>query len=89
MVKCFNTAGYENMLDPTYQGEGIDMFMAGDADDAKTIARQLALDIGFKNCYDFGKVDRVSLLEQLAFSWINLAIMQGERRNIAFKLVKR
>jgi predicted dinucleotide-binding enzyme len=89
VVKCFNTTGYENMLDPTYQGEGIDMFMAGDADDAKTIARQLALDIGFKNCYDFGKADKVPLLEQLAFSWINLAIMQGEGRNIAFKLVKR
>ena len=41
------------------------------------------------NCYDFGGSDRVELLEKFAFSWINLAIMQGVGRNMAFKVVKR
>jgi hypothetical protein len=31
----------------------------------------------------------VELLEQFALSWINLAIMQGRGRNMAFRLVRR
>lgn len=77
------------MLNPEYQGEKIDMFMAGDSDKAKQIARQLALDAGFGTCWDFGKADKVALLEQFALSWINLAIMQGHGRNLAFKVVRR
>lgn len=89
VVKCFNTTGFENILDPVYQGEGIDMFMAGDSERAKAIARQLALDAGFASCLDFGKADKVELLEKFALSWINLAIFQGHGRNIAFKVLRR
>lgn len=89
VVKCFNSTGFENMLDPKYGDDGIDMFMAGDSEIAKDIAVQLALDGGFENCYDFGKADKVALLEQFALSWINLAIFQGMGRNIAFRLVRR
>lgn len=89
LVKCFNTTGFENMLNPVYQGEGIDMFMAGDNAIAKDVAVQLALDCGFENCYDFGKADKVVLLEKFALAWINLAIMQGQGRDIAFRLVRR
>jgi predicted dinucleotide-binding enzyme len=89
VVKCFNTTGFENMLNPVYNGQAIDMFMAGDSETAKDVAVQLALDCGFENCYDFGKSDKVELLEKLALSWINLAIMQGLGRNIAFRVVKR
>lgn len=89
VVKCFNTTGFENMLNPVYNGEGVDMFMAGDSDEAKTVARQLALDCGFATCVDFGKADKVELLEKFALSWINLAIMQGHGRGMAFKIVRR
>lgn len=89
IVKCFNTTGFENMLDPIYDGEGIDMFMAGDSEKAKEIAKKLALDCGFASCIDFGKADKVELLEKFALSWINLAIMQGYGRDMAFKLIRR
>jgi hypothetical protein len=89
VVKCFNTTGFENMLNPVYGGEGIDMFMAGDSDKAKAVARQLALDCGFGSCIDFGKSDKVELLEKFALSWINLAIMQGLGRDMSFRVVKR
>lgn len=89
VVKCFNTTGFENMLNPIYSGEAIDMFMAGDSEKAKTVATQLALDAGFGSCIDFGKSDKVELLEKFALSWINLAIMQGHGRNMAFKVVRR
>jgi hypothetical protein len=89
VVKCFNSTGFENMLNPTYHGEGIDMFAAGDSVKAKQVAEQLAKDLGFATCYDFGGDDKVELLEKFALSWINLAIMQGHGRNLAFKLVRR
>jgi 8-hydroxy-5-deazaflavin:NADPH oxidoreductase len=88
IVKCFNSTGFENMLNPNFQGSGIDMFCAGDNQEAKKIAKRLSLDIGFANCYDFGGDDKVELLEKLAMCWINLAIIQGHGRNLAFKLLK-
>ncbi len=89
VVKCFNSTGFENMKNPVYAGEGIDMFAAGNSKKAKEIASTLAKDAGFAECYDFGGDDKVELLEQFAFCWINLAIMQGHGRDLAFKLIKR
>ena len=89
VVKCFNSTGFENILNPIYHNEPIDMFMAGDSAKAKEIATELAIDAGFGACIDFGKSDKVELLEKFAFSWINLAIMQGQGRNMAFKIIKR
>lgn len=39
-------------------------------------------------CINFGKADKVELLEKFAISWMNLAILQGQGRNIAFKLLR-
>ncbi len=89
VVKCFNSTGFENMKMPVYHNIGIDMFAAGDSKLAKQVAEKLALEIGFGACYDFGGDDKVELLEKFALSWINLAIMQGHGRNLAFKLLKR
>jgi len=89
VVKCFNTTGYENMLNPIYGDQGIDMFMAGNSDAAKATARQLAIDIGFADCYDLGGTDAIGLLEQLAMCWIKLAMGSGYGRAIGFKIVRR
>ena len=89
VVKCFNTTGFENMANPNYGAMSIDMFMAGNDAKAKEIAKNLALDAGFAQCYDFGDDSKVELLEQMALGWINLAVMQGMGRDIAFKVLKR
>ena len=89
VVKCFNTTGFNNMLDPNYGDIAIDAFMAGDSVRGKNAARQLALDAGFTECYDVGGNDRFQLMEQFAFFWINLAMFQGQGREIGFKLLKR
>lgn len=96
IVKCFNSTGFENMLNPVYEVQepaphkvAIDMFVAGDSSKGKEIAKKLAIDLGFGTCYDFGGDDKVELLEKLAISWINLAIIQGHGRNLAFKVIKR
>ncbi|HEX2898450.1 MAG TPA: NAD(P)-binding domain-containing protein [Bacteroidia bacterium] len=88
-MKCFNTTGFENMQNPFYNNVAIDLFMAGSSLRGKQVVRELALSAGFGECYDFGGDDKVALQEQFAMAWINLAIMQGHGRNIAFKLLKR
>lgn len=89
IVKCFNTTGFENMYNPVYDGNGIDMFTAGNSTEGKDIAAKLSKEIGFENCYDFGGNDKFDLIEQLAMCWINLAIMQKMGRDIAVKIIKR
>ncbi len=89
IVKCFNTTGFENMLDTKYGDVKIDMFIAGDSAKGKEITRMLSDDIEYENCYDFVVNDKFELIEQFAMCWINFAIMQGLGRNIAFKILKR
>lgn len=89
VVKCFNSTGFNIMANPNFNNTAADMFMAGNSTRGKSVARTLAIDAGFAECYDFGGDDRIPLLEQFALSWINLAMMQGYGREIAFKLMKR
>lgn len=89
VVKCFNTTGFNNMKDPIYQGVAIDMFTCGESIRGKALAMQLSRDAGFAACYDIGGNDKFQLMEQFAWFWINLAMIQGLGRDIAFKLLKR
>ncbi|QSE97066.1 NADPH-dependent F420 reductase [Fulvivirga lutea] len=89
VVKCFNTTGFNNMEDTNYGDSNADMFVAGNSVQGKKVAEQLALDAGFAACYDVGGNDKFQLMEQFAWFWINLAMFQGQGREIAFKLLKR
>jgi predicted dinucleotide-binding enzyme len=89
VVKCFNTTGFENMMNPSYDTMNADMFVAGDSERGKKVAVALAKGIGFEEVWDMGGNDKFTLMEQLAMVWINLAIMQGNGRGIAMKLLKR
>lgn len=89
VVKCFNTTGYNNMVNPKYQDVAIDLFTCSDSSRGKEVAIQLAKDAGFAECYDIGGNDKFDLMEQFAWFWINLAMVQGQGREIGFKLLKR
>ncbi len=89
VVKCFNTTGFNNMVNPRYGDMALDLFVAGDSTKGKTIATQLAKDAGFAACYDIGGNDKFELMEQFAWFWINLAMFQKQGRDIGFKLLKR
>lgn len=89
VVKCFNTTGFNNMADPAYGDQALDLFVAGDSERGKTAAIALAKDAGFAECYDIGGNDRFEMMEQFAWFWINLAMVKGQGRDIGFKLLKR
>lgn len=69
--------------------EAGDIFFAGNSKKAKATAMLVANSLGFKNTYDFGDVDTVPLLEDMARCWYNLAIKQNLGKSIMFKIVKR
>jgi hypothetical protein len=89
VVKCFNTTGFNNMQNTVYGNLSLDMFVAGDSEKGKKVAIELSKDGGFAECYSVGGNDKFDLMEQFAFFWINLAMMQGQGREIGFKLLKR
>ncbi|MBK8701996.1 MAG: NAD(P)-binding domain-containing protein [Saprospiraceae bacterium] len=89
VVKCFNTTGFNNMENPNYGDTALDLFVAGNSETGKAVAIQLAKDAGFAKCYPIGGNDKFELMEQFAFFWINLAMFQGQGRDIGFKLLKR
>ena len=89
VVKCFNTTGFNNMENPNYGGMALDLFVTGDSEKGKAGAIQLAVDAGFGACYPVGGNDKFEMMEQFAWFWINLAMFQGQGREIGFKLLKR
>lgn len=89
VVKCFNTTGFNNMQNPIYGDMALDLFVAGDSEKGKQAAIQLAKDAGFADCLNIGGNDKFELMEQFAWFWINLAMFQGQGREIGFKLLRR
>ena len=89
VVKCFNSTGFNNMTDTNYGVMAADMFVCGESKKGKEIAIKLAKNAGFAECYDVGGNDKFQLMEQFAWFWINLAMFQGQGRDMAFKLLKR
>ena len=88
VVKIFNTTGFENMAQPSYDGTAITMFFAGDDPGAKAVAAQLAQEMGF-DPVDAGPLTNARFLEPLAYLWIYLAVKQGHGTGIAYKLIHR
>lgn len=88
VVKIFNTTGFNVMLDPKFGNETATMFYCGDDAEAKTVAAQLASELGFEP-FDAGPLAQSDLLEHLALLWISTAIAHGHGRDMAFRMVKR
>lgn len=95
VVKCFNTTGFNNLANTIYDTRvlyetmALDLFVAGDSKVGISAAIKLAKDIGFEECYHIGGNDKFELMEQFAWFWINLAMLNGQGREIGFKLLKR
>jgi 8-hydroxy-5-deazaflavin:NADPH oxidoreductase len=87
VVKIFNTIGYNVMADPSFPGGPATLFYCGDDPAAKSLARDLAAQIGF-DPVDAGPLSKARVLEPLALLWIGLAF-GGHGREIAFRLVRR
>jgi predicted dinucleotide-binding enzyme len=88
VVKIFNTTGVENLAAPVYGDQATTMLYCGDDEAACTVAAKLATDLGF-DAVSAGPLRNTALLESHALLWINLAMVQGANRGMAFKLLRR
>jgi hypothetical protein len=88
VVKCFNSTGAENMLNPQFGNDRAVMLLAGDDTTAKTTVTKLGQDLGFE-MVDAGDLSVARLLEPVAMLWVHLAYRRGFGRNFAFKLLRR
>jgi 8-hydroxy-5-deazaflavin:NADPH oxidoreductase len=88
VVKILNQVGWETMANPLYGSETATMFYAGNDRDAKQMAAQLAIDLGFE-AIDAGTLAASKFLETLAIFWGQLAYGQSMGRNLAWRLLKR
>ena len=88
VVKIFNSTGNNNMANTQYGHHQATMFYAGDDAGANAIAHRLAADLGFDPVYA-GPLKNARLLEPLAALWVDLALMRGHGRDIAFIMHKR
>jgi 8-hydroxy-5-deazaflavin:NADPH oxidoreductase len=88
IVKAFNTIGAMNFGNAQFGTQRADGFYCGDDQDAKNVAKPLIEDIGL-NPVDVGPLRNARGLESLALLWIDLAVIQGQGPNHAFKLLRR
>ncbi|HVE85160.1 MAG TPA: NAD(P)-binding domain-containing protein [Myxococcales bacterium] len=88
VVKVFNSTGLENMVDPAYGKARAAMFACGDDEQACATAVKLAKDLGF-DAVRIGALRLARVLEPMAMLWINLAVVLGNGRNVAFGLLRR
>lgn len=79
VVKAFNTAGAENMIDPQTQAGPVAMPAAGDDAAARANAMALATLIGF-DAMDAGPLKNARYLEPMAMVWIQMALVLGHGR---------
>jgi hypothetical protein len=88
IVKAFNTFGVERHTDPEIAGGPVDLYMAGDDAGAKAIVAEIGKNAGFLPI-DAGPLRNAAVLENVAMLWIHLALVGGQGRDFAFRLVRR
>lgn len=89
VVKVFNCAGYEGLLNEDRKDDAIKIFMAGDSRKGKEVAKIIVRDLGFNYCHDFGGDDSMNLLDEMAICWHKLAAKQRLDNTLAFKITKQ
>lgn len=83
LAKAFNTIGFENLRSAAARSIPAAMFVAGDDEDAKRVAMDLAAQIGFQP-EDAGGMANTKVLEEMVKVWMALAQTHG--RTVAFAI---
>ena len=88
VVKAFNTTGAGNMANSLYASQAVTMFICGDDPEAKETVAQLAKDVGFEPCIT-GPLYHARYFEPMAMLWVDMAYLQGNGPDFAYKILRR
>ena len=88
VVKTMNQVGFAVMsVTDGYPTPPV-MFLAGDDEEAKSVARGLVTDLGFE-AFDAGPLQQARLLEPLAMLWIDQALNRGAPATNALSFMQK
>jgi 8-hydroxy-5-deazaflavin:NADPH oxidoreductase len=85
-VRAFNTLGWENFANPSFDGTTADLFYAAEEGPAHDVAERLIADVGLRPVW-LGGVDAFELVDSLARLWFALAFQRKLGRRLAFKML--
>jgi 8-hydroxy-5-deazaflavin:NADPH oxidoreductase len=85
-VRAFNTLGWENFANPTFDGIVADLFYAAEEGRARDVAERLIADVGLRPVW-LGGVDAFDLVDSLTRLWFTLAFQRKLGRRLAFKML--
>lgn len=88
VVKAFNTQSARLILNPTFGDQTADAYLCTDDDTSRSVATQLATELGFR-AIDAGPLRHARHLEHLAALWIHLALQRDDTHDIAIKMLER
>jgi predicted dinucleotide-binding enzyme len=83
-VRAFNSLGWENFAEPTFDGVAADLFFTGSPADRETVERLIA-DVGLRPAY-LG-ADRHAVVDSVASLWFTLVQARGGNRHVAFRVL--
>jgi hypothetical protein len=87
VVKCFNTMGWETLLNPVFGSERASAFLCGDDSTAKATVAALAEALGLR-VVDVGPLAHARHVESIAYLWVSM-MRSGMGREMAFTLLRR
>lgn len=88
LFRAFNSLGWENFADPSFDGIQADLLYCGAGGEACAQVEQLIVDMGLHPVY-LGDVEQVNLVDSVGAIWFALVFGQGKTRNLAFKVLTR
>ena len=86
VVKAFNTTWAGTLIEGQVKGQELDVFIAGDDDEAKQKVVQLVDSAGLRPI-DVGELSRARYLEAMGATHINLQMTRGTQFTTALKLI--
>ena len=86
VVKAFNTTFAATLVAGEVAGQPLDVFIAGDSQEAKSAVAELAASGGARPL-DVGPLDRARWLEGLGFLHLGLQVTRGTQYDTAIKLL--
>lgn len=88
VVKTLNTCGHNLYNSPTIGNEKVDMFVAGNNEQARKQTLELVGAMGF-NPVDAGGIAASRWMEALCYGWVHMAHNMGLGREIGWKLLRK
>jgi 8-hydroxy-5-deazaflavin:NADPH oxidoreductase len=83
-VRAFNSLGWENFVEPTFDGVAADLFFSGSPLDRETV-EGLISDVGLRPAY-LG-ADQHAVVDGVVLLWFTLVQARGGNRHLAFRVL--